>query len=94
MTKHTEGPWRREGTAIYSASCVIARTDEGGDYDYLEGGGAAQEAEDNANAVLIAAAPDLLAACEAAWSEYLNGKRTKGTHEMLSRAIQKARGTA
>lgn len=60
--RHTPGPWRVEcdGTSVCMAGQVCI-TDPGPDR--------ATRAELKANAALIAAAPDLLAACRAALAE-------------------------
>ena len=61
MSKHTPGPWTRSAERIGTTAgtvCVLYRRD-----DRVGGGITADEA--NANGDLIAAAPELLAACEA-----------------------------
>lgn len=72
MAKHTPGPWAFGGSLVSARGCInvaLALHSWGGesklprDYDRT----APEElAEHAANAKLIAAAPDLLAACEAA----------------------------
>lgn len=65
MNKHTPGPWNRiKGDRnVYSASGTVCKTPA-----ILGGGSAATNWE--ANARLIAAAPDLLEALEDALSDY------------------------
>lgn len=64
--KHTPGPWAIEDGGIVEASgapvCVLYTADDFPCWDGPEG---QLEAECEANAALIAAAPDLLALCEA-----------------------------
>lgn len=59
QTKHTPGPWRSAAGSIITEDdtrCIAVIEDDGG-YE-------APEAERDANAFLIAAAPELLAAAE------------------------------
>jgi len=70
-TQHTPGPWAQSGQTIRSASGInIARTafdfavDQSEDAQW--NGGGPLEPEAAANAALIASAPNLLAAAEAA----------------------------
>lgn len=66
MSKHTPGPWRVARTTVVGRSIIVSDGIEPTDvaetwdtrHEYAE-----------ANAILIAAAPDLLAACEAAEAE-------------------------
>ena len=62
----TPGPWRYDSGMVYTAdlSIPIARMDR-------EPGNGTFGAERDANARLIAAAPDLLAACEAMIGQYV-----------------------
>jgi len=89
MNKHTPGPWNRiKGDRnVYSASGTVCKTPA-----IIGGGSAAANWE--ANARLIAAAPDLLEAL----SEIINdgGKfvMTNETHRKSRAAIAKARGEA
>ena len=89
MNKHTPGPWNRiKGDRnVYSASGTVCKTPA-----IIGGGSAAANWE--ANARLIAAAPDLLEAL----SEIINdgGKfvMTHETHRKARAAIAKARGEA
>lgn len=61
QTQHTAGPWRPEKAGVYDANgqCVCRRHPEA-------------EREWTANARLIAAAPALLAACEAATQQLVD----------------------
>lgn len=101
-TEHTAGPWevwdehyevyagvkRNEPGQIVGAF-IASLTDaaEDGDLD---------EYEVEANAHLIAAAPDLLAACEKALNsgaiKFANNALDRGIREDLEAAIKKARG--
>ena len=92
MTAHTPGPWKRSSdTMIHGGgSACVARVQRG----------SLSPDESNANARLIAAAPDLLAALKAA-QEALNrpmgpqmGPKGKdfGLRERLTDAIAKAEG--
>ena len=89
MNKHTPGPWNRiKGDRnVYSASGTVCKTPA-----IIGGGSAAANWE--ANASLIAAAPDLLEAL----SEIINdgGKfvMTNETHRKARAAIARARGEA
>ncbi len=56
MSKHTPGPWKVVGTEIWGANVKIASGR--GAYDEKD------RQKNKANARLIAAAPDLLAACK------------------------------
>lgn len=88
MTKHTPGPWKYDGRDIFPPAMgqTIATTWDIGRTSY----------ERHANGHLIAAAPDLLAACETIISS-LDGpgphKRTfvQGV-KLAEAAIHKAKG--
>lgn len=88
-TKHTPGPWQNDDTLKYNQrhcirhnGLIIALICKSA-MDRTE-----QDAE--ANARLIAAAPELLEACTAAWQEQLTSNHTAETHRKLSEAIRKA----
>lgn len=89
-TAHTPGPWTvdtdtRDGavTLVFDANAeLVADTAP----DELEDR-AACRAECESNARLIAAAPDLLAACEALDPDFIS------VHPFIAAAIAKARGT-
>ena len=104
MTKHTAGPWKimrnvvDNDIAIIGNNYLLAEVFEKVLNDKL-----LRKYEVGANARLIAAAPDLLAACEVAritlnqcgcehnkelWSEL------SATHYKLTAAIEKAKGDA
>lgn len=103
MSKHTHGPWR-VGNQIHANiitrnmeinACFTVIEADG----YYAGGGVAMSHikanadESNANASLIAAAPDLLAALEAIFSGESNTVFVTGSQESLARAaIAKAKG--
>jgi hypothetical protein len=87
---YTPGPWRVEGPYVFSSGRTVARFD----WDI-------RDAADEANARLIAAAPDLLAAAETVLAG-LNERIDTATDRTpvfagiaaLSDAIHKARGEA
>ena len=56
-SEHTPGPWRAEGPNVYAKKKLLT---------CVAGGEGISIAEDDANARLIAAAPDLLWHCEVA----------------------------
>ncbi len=66
MSEFTPGPWQIDGHAIEAARSVVCIM---GEIDGFESGYKACE-NSKANARLIAASPELLAACEAALEEY------------------------
>ena len=83
--QHTPGPWSID--RAYGDCCVAGRD---GDriaavygYDY---------GEDEANAALIAAAPDLLAACQAVLDEFpaADGRRIESVKALCRAALRKA----
>ncbi len=93
---HTPGPWRVDGL-------LIKAIDHGKWFGIAKAGGTKLTIEGNmANAALIAAAPDLLAALEklhAANVEYFNDfehlhPSIAGPMVMAVRALNKARGEA
>lgn len=94
MSGHTKGPWESSGTAVYAV--------EGREIIYgahnTRGG---TEEERKANARLIAAAPELLAACDDAQKFLAYDDDTDGdalramidqARDLLSAAIAKAEG--
>jgi len=92
--KHTEGPW-----AYKKSSTGIREIFDKDDRELAEAHGlcdgidnAARDREANANAHLIAAAPDLLAACETALKDVMRGELM--SQFMLEDVIAKARGGA
>ena len=99
---HTPGPWGCDGTEVHAEHLVIcnayrSRTDDEGNWMRSE--------EVEANARLIAAAPDLLAACQAIANDcerVLDGDDFSGMPDaelfrafldVLRPAIAKAEGT-
>lgn len=90
MSKHTHGPWITNGRAI----------EQDADDDALVVAYAEDEQNDDweANARLIAAAPDLLEACKIALAETLRAnehfKSVSPATAMLEAAIAKAEGRA
>jgi hypothetical protein len=109
MSEHTPGPWTllihvegdpvlnviRDGTEKYRGSITSAKWIAELDADSLDG----ECGENEANARLIAAAPDLLAACEAVLSnlDHLSdvwGQEgvTRTVQDRLRAAIAKAKG--
>jgi hypothetical protein len=90
MSKHTPGPWSlHEHESLFVVGPdgnMVADTDMPADRGY-------RSPQCKANAKLIAAAPDLLAACKAAW--LLMTPKTPGQHNayrLLHEAIIKAEG--
>ena len=63
MTTHTPGPWQAEAPK-YSAHVAAAIWRDGVRLAQVDRRPKANESEEMANARLIAAAPDLLAACQ------------------------------
>ncbi len=85
---HTPGPWER----IPSWPPRIMAPDGVAITDVFTG---RQNHENEANASLIAAAPDLLAACEAAmklWDRHETIAPTQGEADLVRAAIAKAKG--
>lgn len=91
MSKHTKGPWKihpilaLRNQVLNSDGKLVAVTVE------------PQNETDTPNAVLISAAPDLLAACESAlelFEKYLPDCGKHGTVPYLKHAIKKAKGEA
>jgi len=69
MTQHTQGPWRTPALAVYAGRTKVAQCISENDNEFwpgIEGDISPENAEAAANARLIAAAPDLLAALESA----------------------------
>lgn len=93
MSKHTPGPWR----AGSSPSHIIAESDTGWDDEAnLSAYGGhliCESVAREANAALIAAAPELLAACKLALKSWFSGEISERAMEMVLRdAIAKAEG--
>ena len=90
QTKHTLGPWKRapiHGCMVYAGEQLIADT-------WHERKTAEERDRDLADAWLISAAPDLLAACEMAidrpgWQPIPEDER-----DIIRAALAKARGEA
>ena len=85
--QHTPGPWHQWGHSIIGADAnhngrAVAKV---GDYT---------PAINQANALLIAAAPDLLATCEAALADQRAPLLHERTRAMARAAIAKAKGTS
>lgn len=86
MTEHTSGPWNVNGSAIEADDVTIAHVydpDENGPDEYA------------ANASLMAAAPELLSACEAAevcFKHWELSPAEQAAVEQLRAAIKKATG--
>lgn len=73
-TKHSPGPWHIEDEYIFDAILSrVATVDFGDDCEEtITGAGRTPQGTGRANARLIAAAPDLLAACKAALRAMIN----------------------
>jgi hypothetical protein len=81
-SKHTKGPWQYADGVVFDAKGSIADCVDS-DRD---------QAEQDANAQLIASSPDLLEACQRALREIKDGETTIGLEEDLIAAIAKAKG--
>jgi hypothetical protein len=103
MSGHTEGPWRYEYTDPGETDCnfvlsyvSVDADDDGRTRDYggslLEGLLTQDDAENEANARLIAAAPDLLEALTAILDHYrtLYGRLANPEHSPVIRQAQAA----
>lgn len=94
--KHTPGPWQSTKckAVVKSADywAIIEEGDESAAWAIAEIDCDREAAE--ANAKLIAAAPELLAACEAAFSDYQSDTFQQPTEALLRAAIAKAKGGA
>ena len=99
MTQHTPGPWYYKKTAIvgFIVRSATAKNDQGRDKFIADCGKVHHEpfdAEFEANAAIISAAPELLDACKAARNWF--NRNTKKDHtpgpveKMLIDAIAKA----
>lgn len=84
MTDHTPGPWFFAGDD-YSGFSVLASNGKGGEVDIAD-------VYDADNLHIIAAAPDLLAACEAALDSFSGLVERSEARFKLNAAITKARG--
>ena len=94
--KHTPGPWTIEDDSIEASGAPICVLYDASDFPCWDGPAGQLEAECEANARLIAAAPELLAACELA-AEVLEQPESGGqahAHAALTVAIAKAKGGA
>lgn len=96
MTQHTPGPWRSydDSASPMHKHTVVAFGRTVAHLYCVKG----CEAEDRANSHLIAAAPDMLAACEAALNYIANTEGEWGitldSADKLRAAIAKAKGLA
>lgn len=91
MSKHTPGPWNWENdrTILVAENGERIASDADAQYDLLDGPNA------DANANLIAAAPDLLAACKAALDRHNyqgDGRPWPQLFDKIRDAIAKAEG--
>ncbi len=90
--KHTPGPWHLHVTDYGSLSILAADGGYVSDIGYGFGEvGAEEHAELVVDHTLMAAAPDLLAACEAA-RETCDAEGDHQTRDLCDAAIAKARG--
>ena len=83
MEQHTPGPWKRDGWHIRGVDNSIVA-------EVIPWDASGCRQEDHANVKLITAAPDLLAACQAALEEVQHFSH--GTVKQLADAILKAKG--
>lgn len=91
MTKHTPGPWKMSGAnTVHGPDCIVAFVGTSNE-EVRKFSGERQ----NADAHLIAAAPDLLAACEQVMADMVQRRHKEWNlylETAVSRAIAKARG--
>jgi hypothetical protein len=98
MNKHTPGPWQLARFNPERATVeveTVARGDELPDQGYFIALVGSYAAEPGPDARLIAAAPDLLAACEELLATHTPGacgSRTWNAREAASAATRKAKG--
>lgn len=90
MTTHTKGPW----TIKESTSSAMVSVYAGGFSVACTGSAKAEDDNARANARLISAAPDLLAACEAVISELDGDPHRYSLCNTVAAAIAKAKGEA
>lgn len=90
---HTPGPWQIDGEAAECQARITADGEPIADVFGLDRGDDDGD-EANANVALIAAAPDLLAACESALDvvDHRNNMRFMECAALLKSAIAKAKG--
>lgn len=94
MSKHTPGPWRAEISCDETGApqkCwwISAK----GDVDIGETSGEKRSDEEAANALLIAAAPDLLKACKEFVRKCECGEaRSRRSYAEMKAALAKAKG--
>jgi hypothetical protein len=96
MSEHTPGPWERgNNEGFWGQNCCIEADTEIGPVvvcDFVH----SSAVEEDANAALIAAAPDLLAACQAFvdwWEQEGQGERAlRGALAAARAAIARAGG--
>ena len=92
---HTAGPWNAPSAGVYAGSVLIASC---GSRETVEGlrtrGLSPKECADeiSANMRLIAAAPELLEACKAAFYALHNGEGGAEAQLLCSAALAKAEG--
>ncbi len=97
MSKHTEGPWYADDAdgsyGVWSEEGPLVALTQRGMYPNAR---PLTDSETDANARLIAAAPDLLAACRATLAHMYDDETDAPTAaqltEQLTRAIAKAEG--
>jgi hypothetical protein len=93
--KHTPGPWEAHGCTIYTSDRWLDGTNYGAQriaQSYRDDSDAMPSTEEYANAVLIAAAPDLLAALKQCYSD-LQRYAPNSTGSVQARAaLAKAQG--
>lgn len=94
MSKHTPGPWREVSLGEFGRVNVI---DAKGKAIAFTGTSLKSRTENEANARLVAAVPNLLAACKAAQQHYRDtygiDAQDYELYQIASDAIAKAEGT-
>jgi hypothetical protein len=91
-TKHTPRPWRVSGSVILAAIGTEGTWDDAYNLNAYGGAMVCESVKTEANGNLIAAAPDLLAACEEAVGYLDDSPSVDPVYKRMCAAIAKARG--
>ena len=98
MNAHTPGPWLTQASDVYNEAGQVVCDPHPNDYQIRAGAGRIPGSEREANARLIAAAPEMLNALELALAtiERLKPSKpydsTQGTRDVINAAITRATG--